>query len=637
MKGDIICKFKPTIGVLESFTNELSQDYRATCCANCHRSGKAAVKFPDLSYSKQNANMSQNDESSSFTEGSCLQYCGACKINKYCSPDCKMEDWSNFHEKECIYLREYTCTTTFAEYPTTRERTILRMLLFCAKSKSNYQRIMYLTSHLQEFISSQREPERKKITADTWKELRACFRRLNKFKQEVLTTSVTSYLKELDCSVLGAIMLVNALVMQNSFLEPTGLVFDPLLSLINHSCEPNVFFIFDDSKIKIVALTNLNKGQQIYVSYCYNSLPESLRRFDLKQRFFFTCQCKVCQKTPDRYMSLNCPHCQHKLESINLLKLMDGPYKALDIQRCVNCKENIQSIVAEQFKIYNKIFEIYWKCVINGSGLSEENKQELMLDKKASSDSYYEKKLTLADTSAKQLLLTEAVYGQFRPDTKQDRNRSINLIFKAQNRQVIPMYTFPIPQILAGLEAGVHDKMITVQILLINTFQVKIASDTNQFKPTIGHNLRELACGLFNIARSLKVDAKNLSDFDAAFPDQLVKTVIFLALNAYSYLVHLYNPEAEIIKNTKLLVCDIIRQASAGSLGESLRVWLAVGIDDKEFEINFGAILNKTSLQLVKRNGKYQFSNRSFAKIFFKCDELPLEKFSIKRRSVTPK
>lgn len=260
-----------------------------------------------------------------------------------------------------------------------------------------------------------------------------------------------------------------------------------------------------------------------------------------------------------------------------------------------------------------------------------------MLDKKASSDSYYEKKLTLADTSAKQLLLTEAVYGQFRPDTKQDRNRSINLIFKAQNRQVIPMYTFPIPQILAGLEAGVHDKMITVQILLINTFQVKIASDTNQFKPTIGHNLRELACGLFNIARSLKIDAKNLPDFDAAFPDQLVKTVIFLALNAYSYLVHLYNPEAEIIKNTKLLVCDIIRQASAGSLGESLRVWLAVGIDDKEFEINFGAILNKTSLQLVKRNGKYQFSNRSFAKIFFKCDELPLEKFSIKRRSVTPK
>lgn len=72
------------------------------------------------------------------------------------------------------------------------------------------------------------------------------------------------------------------------------------VALINHSCAPNsVINITDEKKIKIVAVVDIKKGEEVTLNYLppSNGSAEPLRKFKrlptLESDFQFRCDCKV--------------------------------------------------------------------------------------------------------------------------------------------------------------------------------------------------------------------------------------------------------------------------------------------------------------------------------------------------------
>lgn len=65
-------------------------------------------------------------------------------------------------------------------------------------------------------------------------------------------------------------------------------------SRVNHSCEPNCVSSYDGADVFLIALKDIQIGEEITVSYTDTSKPRSIRKSYLKQNLFFDCQCILC-------------------------------------------------------------------------------------------------------------------------------------------------------------------------------------------------------------------------------------------------------------------------------------------------------------------------------------------------------
>lgn len=67
-------------------------------------------------------------------------------------------------------------------------------------------------------------------------------------------------------------------------------------SRINHSCNPNLSYRYDESRgtVEFYTLRHVNAGEELCVSYVDQSLPRDARRAMLHERYGFTCSCEVC-------------------------------------------------------------------------------------------------------------------------------------------------------------------------------------------------------------------------------------------------------------------------------------------------------------------------------------------------------
>ncbi|KAK6067358.1 MYND finger [Seiridium cupressi] len=75
-----------------------------------------------------------------------------------------------------------------------------------------------------------------------------------------------------------------------------GLGFDPLICTANHSCEPNVNLVFNQPATVFRALTRIKKGDEIFMKYVDVTNPFSVRQEELKEAYYFNCQCPKCKK-----------------------------------------------------------------------------------------------------------------------------------------------------------------------------------------------------------------------------------------------------------------------------------------------------------------------------------------------------
>lgn len=93
-------------------------------------------------------------------------------------------------------------------------------------------------------------------------------------------------------------VLTNSLTLITPTLDPLGIVLDPTLGHINHSCDPNAYIMMDGAKTSVRSLKPIKKGEEIYISYIDTTNPFSRRQSELSDRWFFTCKCSKCLKGP---------------------------------------------------------------------------------------------------------------------------------------------------------------------------------------------------------------------------------------------------------------------------------------------------------------------------------------------------
>ncbi|RYP93243.1 hypothetical protein DL770_000618 [Monosporascus sp. CRB-9-2] len=75
-----------------------------------------------------------------------------------------------------------------------------------------------------------------------------------------------------------------------------GIGFDPFLCNANHSCEPNAILVFNQPQTLLRALKPIKKGEEVLMRYVEETNPFSVRQADLRERYYFSCQCPKCTK-----------------------------------------------------------------------------------------------------------------------------------------------------------------------------------------------------------------------------------------------------------------------------------------------------------------------------------------------------
>lgn len=84
---------------------------------------------------------------------------------------------------------------------------------------------------------------------------------------------------------------------------PIGICFDPVMALANHSCRANAAVVFNGRTASLRAMTDIKQGEEIFVSYIGVTQPTINRRKELRERYFFTCQCQKCSKDENEYQT----------------------------------------------------------------------------------------------------------------------------------------------------------------------------------------------------------------------------------------------------------------------------------------------------------------------------------------------
>ncbi|XP_063708861.1 SET and MYND domain-containing protein 4-like [Culicoides brevitarsis] len=79
--------------------------------------------------------------------------------------------------------------------------------------------------------------------------------------------------------------------------ETCGNALMPIMSLLNHSCAPNIYRVNRYGTFAVVVSRNIKAGEQIFD--CYGPHHQSHIKYERNQklsRFFFTCNCEACAK-----------------------------------------------------------------------------------------------------------------------------------------------------------------------------------------------------------------------------------------------------------------------------------------------------------------------------------------------------
>lgn len=95
--------------------------------------------------------------------------------------------------------------------------------------------------------------------------------------------------------------------------RPIGVAIYPTMSLLNHSCSPNIISIFHRNKLVARSSKTLHCGTEL--NFCYGPSMFRMSKKDriarLKEQYFFTCTCECCSSSQENESrALLCPKCK---------------------------------------------------------------------------------------------------------------------------------------------------------------------------------------------------------------------------------------------------------------------------------------------------------------------------------------
>lgn len=234
--GRVVAAFTPAAAVLHlPHETGPGDDHRLVCCNRCFQ--RVARAAP----------------------------CRGCRFAVWCLAACARAD-APYHRVECRHL---------ASRPGALECCVLRMALHAARLERFRRALDTLTAH-QEAIAA----------ANGAAHHEAC---------AVAASLTAAYGAGAVCYArLVCLVLVNAAVMTNTFGEASGVVFDPVLALLNHRCVPNTAVVFEGPTVRLVAMDPLAAQTELTINYCARAASTPSRQQELGERFFFRCTCDAC-------------------------------------------------------------------------------------------------------------------------------------------------------------------------------------------------------------------------------------------------------------------------------------------------------------------------------------------------------
>lgn len=243
------------------------------------------------------------------TKGSTLKACSGCQFAHFCGRECQVHAWSAYHKYECKILKKSNKMPAIV-------RAVMRIVLL--KQRGVLSNEQWL--HIQSF-STHTPKGRSNVTeiAETI---------------QILTASSMSVP---DIEKLVFTMRSNGVEIPGGIYGRIGVMLDPLVAKVNHSCEPNIALYrpqdtmesgWNRSKgdfIQVIPLREIKEGEEIYNCYIAPTTAVDDRRAALRGQYFFDCDCSLCQSdTRAEKKIAKEPQCKNFEQMIGKIKLGKG-------------------------------------------------------------------------------------------------------------------------------------------------------------------------------------------------------------------------------------------------------------------------------------------------------------------------
>ncbi|XP_014611358.1 PREDICTED: histone-lysine N-methyltransferase SMYD3 isoform X1 [Polistes canadensis] len=266
MKENVdILKKGTTIITTKPFSFVLSSNQRTTRCDNCLKNGK-------------------------------LFKCSVCQYVYYCNRNCQKEAWS-IHKIECPNLKRIS-PKTIPDAARFMARIIIKLHRGGGDemgyySETNYRKFKDLMSH--------------------YSDIKKDAKRMEHFIS--LCAVLFAFLQNIPLPNSAELMGIYGRICINSFnildLDMnsigTGIYLAP--SVIDHSCKPNAVAVFEGTTIIIRTLEDLPclNWSQIKISYIDILSSTKDRREELKNSYYFLCDCQRCIQPEPTARAAACP------------------------------------------------------------------------------------------------------------------------------------------------------------------------------------------------------------------------------------------------------------------------------------------------------------------------------------------
>eukprot|EP01061_Rhynchopus_euleeides_P043949 TRINITY_DN7683_c0_g1_i1.p2 TRINITY_DN7683_c0_g1~~TRINITY_DN7683_c0_g1_i1.p2 ORF type:complete len:347 (+),score=108.67 TRINITY_DN7683_c0_g1_i1:1331-2371(+) len=204
--------------------------------------------------------------------------CSGCKTVMYCDQRCQKKAWKGWHKKECSMMASLRGDQDVKPTPTLL--MTFRTLVAC-NGDLQHEVLQELVHH-----EDRMDQERR----DTYAQLAVLLNSMCK-------RAGMAELAWPDALVLFSKLEVNSFSVMDRKNTTIGYAVYRKAASINHSCEPNMVATFAGRDIHLRPVRDINKGDELTVSYVELASLTSERNAELLKRYGFECACPRCSGT----------------------------------------------------------------------------------------------------------------------------------------------------------------------------------------------------------------------------------------------------------------------------------------------------------------------------------------------------
>ncbi|KAN0006735.1 hypothetical protein ACTFIU_004926 [Dictyostelium citrinum] len=288
-----------------------NKEYCFLCCKQSEIEDTNENANPTTKEQQSNNNNKDNNSGSSSNNNKLIQCKFGCNM-WFCSEICSND---MTHQLECSFINKFIESSIKNECDVSTCLLALRIIIKNKIESEKYQETVgKLSNQIEKFNETNKSFIEK--YENNFQQV------INQLQQENSDPSLLAiFNKDEFLQVVCSIYVNSFSGLSNDFNRKpisNGYFYKP--ALLNHSCEPNIFFTVKDRILEMRACKKIEKDQEIFDSYVDLLLPTIERQKILFNSKNFLCKCSRCSDSTEgeRYLSsIYCFHCNDGVEFIS--------------------------------------------------------------------------------------------------------------------------------------------------------------------------------------------------------------------------------------------------------------------------------------------------------------------------------